>query len=86
MTDNTKRPNRTTMAGMIYNSHQVLEWVLDPKTGGIDPALFGPSLKGICFISVVEAGFILSGNVGTGIVLTRHGGNWSPPSGTFLFT
>lgn len=55
---------------------------MDPKTGGVHPELFGPPLKGICFINIVEAGFIFSGNVGTGIVLARNDsdGSWSPPS------
>ena len=55
---------------------------MDPNTGGIHPDLFGPSLLGIAFINIVEAGFIFSGNVGTGIVLARDAttGEWSPPS------
>jgi lipid-binding SYLF domain-containing protein len=59
----------------------VLEWVLDPNMGGIHPGLFGPSLKGICFINIVEVGFVFSGNVGTGILMARReDGSWSPPS------
>jgi lipid-binding SYLF domain-containing protein len=59
----------------------VLEWVMDPKTGGLHPKLFGPSLVGIAFINIVEVGFIFSGNVGTGIVLARKpDGTWSPPT------
>ena len=67
---------------VIWNANQVLSWVLDPNTGGIHPALFGPSLLGIAFINVVEAGFVFSGNVGTGVVMARDEktGKWSPPS------
>jgi SH3 domain-containing YSC84-like protein 1 len=69
---------------VIWNANQVLSWVLDPKTGGVNPELFGPSLLGIAIINVVEAGFVFSGNVGTGIVIARDGGEgsnkWSPPS------
>ena len=59
-----------------------MKWVLDPTTGGLHPDLFGPTLLGICFINIVEAGFIFSGNVGTGIVMARDpdSGEWSPPS------
>lgn len=54
---------------------------MDPNTGGIHPDLFGPSLKGIAFINIVEAGFVFSGNVGTGILIARKAdGSWSPPS------
>lgn len=54
---------------------------MDPKSGGIHPDLFGPSLKGVAFINIVEAGFVFSGNVGTGIVMARkQDGGWSPPS------
>jgi lipid-binding SYLF domain-containing protein len=54
---------------------------MDPKIGGLHPDLFGPGLRGISFISIAEAGFVFSGNVGTGIVLAnRPDGSWSPPS------
>ena len=37
--------------------------------------------KGIILLSVVEAGFIFSGNVGTGVVIAhKYDGTWSPPS------
>jgi len=77
-----KRPKRITMPGMIYDANQVLEWALDPNTGGLHPELFSPALLGIAFITIVEAGFVFSGNVGTGIVMSRNtkDGSWSPPS------
>ena len=63
-------------------ANEVLKWAMDPNTGGLHPDLFGPSLLGICFINIVEAGFVFSGNVGTGIVMARdqETGEWSPPS------
>ena len=66
----------------LLQANEVLKWAMDPKTGGLHPDLFGPSLLGICFINIVEAGFIFSGNVGTGIVMARNPktGEWSPPS------
>ena len=37
--------------------------------------------KGIILLSVVEAGFIFSGNVGTGVIIAhKHDETWSPPS------
>lgn len=81
MPEKEKRPKRITMPGMIYDANQVLEWAMDPNTGGLHPELFGPGLKGIAFLTIVEAGFVFSGNVGTGIVMSRKkNGSWSPPS------
>lgn len=54
---------------------------MDPKQGGLHPDLFGPGLYGLAFMTIIEAGFVFSGNVGTGIVLARtKDGGWSPPS------
>ncbi|CAB9510248.1 LAS seventeen-binding protein 3 [Seminavis robusta] len=54
---------------------------MDPEQGGISPDLFGPGLLGVSFMTIIEAGFVFSGNVGTGIVLARQpDGSWSPPS------
>jgi lipid-binding SYLF domain-containing protein len=37
--------------------------------------------KGLCFLTVVKAGFVISGRVGTGLVIARRpDGSWSPPS------
>lgn len=72
--------NRTTMEGMIYNANDVLDSALDPNSKGIPRKLF-EMCCGVVLISVVEAGFIFSGNVGTGVVLAkREDGTWSPPS------
>lgn len=75
-----KRPNRTTMEGMIWNANHVLDCALDPKTNGVPRELFA-QCAGIVLISVVEVGFIFSGNVGTGVIVARNAdGTWSPPS------
>lgn len=42
--------------------------------------------KGLCFLTVLKIGCVVSGRVGTGIIVARReNGNWSPPSaiGTF---
>ena len=51
---------------------------LKPEIEGIPPGLFSRCL-GICILSVVEAGFIFSGNLGTGIVMARSNGKWGNP-------
>jgi lipid-binding SYLF domain-containing protein len=52
---------------------------LKPGIAGIPKELFEESL-GIIMISIVEAGFIFSGNVGTGIIVHKKpDGSWSPP-------
>ena len=54
---------------------------MDPNSGGLHPDLFGPGLCGLAFMTIIEAGFVFSGNIGTGIVLARKpDGSWSPPS------
>eukprot|EP00542_Grammatophora_oceanica_P017174 CAMPEP_0194054074 /NCGR_PEP_ID=MMETSP0009_2-20130614/52341_1 /TAXON_ID=210454 /ORGANISM="Grammatophora oceanica, Strain CCMP 410" /LENGTH=279 /DNA_ID=CAMNT_0038702441 /DNA_START=9 /DNA_END=848 /DNA_ORIENTATION=- len=76
---NPRRPDRTTMEGMIWNANHVLNSALDPDTNGVPRGLFEKAV-GIILISVVEGGFIFSGNVGTGIILAkRDNGSWSPP-------
>jgi lipid-binding SYLF domain-containing protein len=76
-----RRPDRTTMPGMMWNTNHVLEKALDPKTKGIPKKLFeGRDIKGIVIVSVVEAGFIWSGSIGTGLLMSRQNGKWSAPS------
>ena len=76
----TKRPDRTTMEGMIWNANHLLDLVLDPKTPGVPRVLFR-DCKGLVLLSVIEAGFIFSGSVGTGVILTQNDmGEWSAPS------
>jgi lipid-binding SYLF domain-containing protein len=74
-----RRPDRTTMQGMIWNANHVLDQALDPATNGVPKALF-EKCKGLILISVIEAGFIFSGNVGTGLLLAKKkDGAWSAP-------
>uniref|UniRef100_A0A6U6CC08 Ysc84 actin-binding domain-containing protein n=1 Tax=Odontella aurita TaxID=265563 RepID=A0A6U6CC08_9STRA len=65
---------------MIWNANHVLDCALDPKTNGVPRDLFA-QCAGIVLISVVEVGFIFSGNVGTGVIVARNeDGTWSAPS------
>lgn len=47
-----------------------MERALDPATEGVSKALF-TACVGIVLLQVVEAGFIISGHVGTGILLKK---------------
>ena len=67
---NEKRPDRTTMEGMIWNANHVLDQALSPDTAGIPRGMI-KNCKGIILLSVVEAGFIFSGNVGTGVIIGK---------------
>ena len=72
------------MEGMIWNANHVLDSAIDPKTNGIPRDLF-KQCKGVVLLSVIEAGFCFSGNVGTGVVMARaDDGSWSPPSAVGL--
>jgi lipid-binding SYLF domain-containing protein len=74
------KPDPTTMEGMICNANKVLDRALSPETNGVHRGLFEKA-KGIVLISSIEAGFIFSGNLGTGILMAKDkAGKWSPPS------
>jgi lipid-binding SYLF domain-containing protein len=79
MADAKARPGLTSMEGMIWNANHVLEQALNPGLRGIPKGFFIDSVA-ICVMSVVEAGFIFSGNVGTGILMQKNDdGSWSAP-------
>jgi lipid-binding SYLF domain-containing protein len=68
------------MEGMIWNANHVLDQALSPDTPGIPRGMI-QNCKGMILLSVVEAGFVFSGNVGTGVVIAhKSDGSWSPPS------
>ena len=51
-----------------------------PLVSGI-PKVIIKDCKGIIILTVAEAGFIVSGNVGTGVIIAhKEDGTWSPPS------
>jgi lipid-binding SYLF domain-containing protein len=67
---------------LSITANHVLEQALAPGTNGVPKGLFNDQdLKGIILISVVEVGFIFSGNVGTGILMSHDSETdaWSPP-------
>ncbi|KAJ2714705.1 hypothetical protein H4R19_001585 [Coemansia spiralis] len=62
----------------------ISEFVLPPKIGEIDDIIPADVLQrchGIAVLSIIKAGFIWSGRVGTGVVCARlPDGTWSGPS------
>lgn len=76
----TEALDRTKMEGMIGTASNVLDRALDPKTNGVPKDLF-EKCKGIVLLSAIEAGFVFTGNVGTGILMAKKDdGSWSVPS------
>ncbi|KAJ1727643.1 hypothetical protein LPJ61_004465 [Coemansia biformis] len=62
----------------------ISEFVVPPKIGDVDdiiPANVLQQCHGIAVLSVIKAGFIWSGRIGTGVVCARlPDGSWSGPS------
>ena len=73
-------PNRLTMEGMLEKSNRVLEQAAKMDRNGSLQVLFKQA-KGIVLLSVVESGVLVSGSIGSGIMMTRdeHTGEWSLP-------
>lgn len=64
---------------MIWNANHVMTYALDPGLRGIPKGYF-MSCAGVVILHSVQAGFMFSGSVGTGIFLRRGlDGKWSNP-------
>jgi len=60
----------------------VLEQALQPGPNSGIPQAFFKACKGVVLLSVIEVGFVFSGNLGTGILLKKldeNGTKWSAP-------
>lgn len=69
---------------LFHVANHVLEEAMRPGVNGVPPELFQRCV-GVLLVSVVEFGFVFSGNVGTGILLAKQGdGRWSKPSAVGL--
>jgi hypothetical protein len=78
MTEETR--DRSAMEGLIAKADVILRCALDPDRMGL-PKDLCEQCKGILILSVIEAGFIVTVNVGCGILLAkRSDGTWSGPS------
>lgn len=77
--DTITRPKLISMEGMIFNANHVLSYALDPGIRGIPKGYF-TDCAGIMIMNSIQAGFMFSGSVGTGIFLKHDmNGNWSNP-------
>jgi lipid-binding SYLF domain-containing protein len=73
----------TTMEGAIRGAEQTLEHLFNPSvdTDKRIPIDLIHEAKGLAFLTVIKAGFIWTGKVGTGIVISKlPDGRWSAPS------
>jgi lipid-binding SYLF domain-containing protein len=67
------------MLSVSSKANHVLQYALNPGIRGIPKGYF-MTCAGICILSTVQAGFIFSGSVGTGIFMKRElDGSWSNP-------
>lgn len=77
-------PTRLSMPGQVHKAHKVMLKLLHPKFVSSDqqiPLRVLKKAKGVAFVTVVKAGFIWSGTLGSGIVIARlPDGTWSGPS------
>lgn len=78
-----KLKQRVSVEGIIHDSIRVLDAFTNPKFIQEDkmiPIKILKNAKAIAFITQVKGGFLLSGTLGTGIVLKRNeDGSWSGP-------
>lgn len=73
------RPKLISMEGMIWNANHVLTYALDPGIRGIPKGYFR-DCAGLVIMTAVQAGWMFSGSVGTGIFLQQDQiGRWSNP-------
>lgn len=77
--DKLSRPKLISMEGMILNANHVLTYALDPGIRGI-PKKYFQDCAGLVIMSTIQAGWMFSGSMGTGIFLSHDlQGNWSNP-------
>jgi lipid-binding SYLF domain-containing protein len=89
-----KTPDRTTMEGMIMNANLILDFALlaplkEEKRHDLVksiPTVLFKECEGILLLRVVEAAFLVSVNVGTGLLLAhnKQDKTWSAPSAVGL--
>ncbi|OQR93076.1 hypothetical protein ACHHYP_02964 [Achlya hypogyna] len=77
-------PYHSSMIKEIDKACKILDAFFDPKIDADKAVPFEliQNAAGIAFLTVIKAGMIWTGKVGTGVVLARlDDGTWSPPSG-----
>lgn len=78
------KPYHSSMEKEITKSASIVNSFFDSTVSPDKsiPGEFIQTCQGIAFLTVIKAGFIWSGKVGTGLVICRlEDGSWSPPSG-----
>jgi lipid-binding SYLF domain-containing protein len=69
-------------------TYSLLNFTQDNAFEGKDriPEIILSKAKGIAFLTVVKAGFMLTGRMGTGLVICKlEDGTWSPPSAIGIY-
>jgi lipid-binding SYLF domain-containing protein len=79
----TSKPNGTTMEGMIWNANHVLDMAVSPHSKKSKDIL--KDAVAVVIVDSVEAGFVLTGSRGSGVLMVKNGDHWSAPS-AILFT
>ena len=78
-----RRAIRSAVLGMVWNANHVLEDALNPKTKNVPQKLF-EECHGIILLTVVKAGFLITGHAGTGVMMAKNDGVWSPPVAVYI--
>jgi len=74
--------DRLSMEGILKQANESLKLFIDPqyvKDSQLIPKFVLQNCKGIAFITIVKAGFLFSGETGTGCVMGRVGEEFSGP-------
>jgi len=74
--------DRVSMEGILKQANESLKLFIDPKyvkDSQLIPKFVLQQCKGIAFITVIKAGFMFSGETGTGCVMGRVGEEFSGP-------
>jgi lipid-binding SYLF domain-containing protein len=81
MTD-AKKPAGTTMEGMIWNANHVLDMALSPRTKKSKDIL--KDAIAVVILESEDVGLFLAGSRGSGVLMVKHGDDWSAPSAITL--
>ena len=74
-------PLSTTLGSSIRQAASTVEHMMAQTADHSIPLDLLQHAQGLCFLTVVKAGFVVSGKVGSGLVISKlEGGGWSAPS------
>ncbi len=73
------RNQMQTMEGLIWNANKVLDYAMRPGLRGVHSGQFR-TCAGICILSSLQVGYVVSGSVGSGIFMKHNfDDSWSNP-------